>query len=116
MLKRAVLLIVLVPVGLVIIALSVANRQKVTFSLDPLGGADPALSFEAPLFLLLLGFLVLGTIAGGVAAWLNQGKWRKSARVKRGEAARWKQEARDMQRQADLAARHALPAPGRDAA
>lgn len=118
MLKRALLIAVFGPLGLLMVILAVANRHKVTFSFDPLGGNDPALSVEAPLFLLLFAFLILGTIAGGVAAWINQAKWRRTARAKRGEAARWKHEAREMQRQAEHATHQALPAPGqsRDAA
>jgi len=33
-----------------------------------------------PLFLLLLIVLIIGVLAGGIAAWLRQSKWRRAAR------------------------------------
>ncbi len=68
------------PIAVVLIALSVANRKAVTFSLDPISTEDPLLSFDVPLFLLLLAAMLTGLFIGGVAAWLNQGKWRRAAR------------------------------------
>lgn len=68
------------PIAVVLIALSVANRKVVTFSLDPVSTDDPLLSFDMPLFMLLFGAMLAGLLIGGVAAWLNQGKWRRAAR------------------------------------
>ena len=68
------------PIAFILIALSVANRKIVTFSLDPISTSDPLLSFDVPLFLLLLAAMLTGLFIGGVAAWLNQGKWRRAAR------------------------------------
>jgi uncharacterized integral membrane protein len=88
--RRLFFLVILVPLAIVIVILSVANRGAVTFSLDPFGGN--ALSFAAPLFVFLFAALLLGILVGGVAAWLRQGRWRHAARIERAEAARLSRE------------------------
>ena len=88
--RRVLFLVVLVPLAIVIVILSVANRGEVVFSLDPFGG--DALSFAAPLFVFLFAALALGIVVGGSAAWLRQGKWRHAARLERAEAARLRSE------------------------
>jgi heme/copper-type cytochrome/quinol oxidase subunit 1 len=85
---------IVVPLGIVLIALAVVNRKPVQLVLDPFGALDPSLAIEAPLFLLVLGVFAVGLIVGGIATWFTQGKWRRMAR----EEAR---EARDWRRQAD---------------
>jgi uncharacterized integral membrane protein len=110
--RRFLTLFILVPIAIVVITLSVANRHNVTFSLDPFG-APPTLSFAAPLFVFLFAALVLGVVFGGVATWLRQGRWRRLARLARAEADRQTMEAaRLRQRIAEIPA---LP-PTRDAA
>ena len=88
--RRFLFLVILVPLAIVIVILSVANRGTIVFSLDPFGGS--ALSFAAPLFVFLFGALCLGIVVGGIAAWLRQGKWRQAARMERAEAARLRNE------------------------
>ncbi|HMN84454.1 MAG TPA: LapA family protein [Bauldia sp.] len=111
--RRFLFLFVLVPLAVVIVALSVANRHAVTFSFDPVTAA-PALSFTAPLFVFLFAALALGIVIGGVATWFRQGHWRRQARLEHVEAARAREDAERMRdRAAQLAA--ALP-PARDAA
>lgn len=92
--RKLTLALVVVPLGVVLIALAVVNRAPAVLILDPFGGAEPSVSLQAPFFLFLLGAFVLGLLVGGIASWLNQGKWRRTAR----EEAR---EARDWRRQAD---------------
>jgi hypothetical protein len=115
--RRFVNLFLLLPLALVIVTLSVANRGAVTFSLDPFGTPLPALSITAPLFILLFIALALGIVIGGVAAWVRQGKWRRLARSERANAERLRQEAERLRAQI-AAARPALPGPSaeRDAA
>lgn len=91
--RKLILALVVVPLGVVLIALAVVNREPQVLILDPFGG-EPAFALEAPFFLFLLGAFALGLIVGGIASWLNQGKWRRTAR----EEAR---QARDWRRQAD---------------
>ena len=78
--KRAIKLTLLIPVVAIIVALSVANRGPVEFSLDPFNGEDPALSASIPLYWLLFGAAALGVLIGGTATWLGQSKWRRTAR------------------------------------
>jgi uncharacterized integral membrane protein len=80
LLRKIVAALVLVPLAVVIVAFAVANRQSVTLSLDPFGASAPAASLTLPLFGLVIVALIFGVIAGGVAAWLGQGKWRRRAR------------------------------------
>ena len=111
--RRFLFLFVLVPLAVVLVALSVANRHAVTVSLDPVTAA-PALSFTAPLFVFLFVALALGIVIGGVATWVRQGRWRRQARLEHAEARRAREEAERLrERTAALAA--ALP-PARDAA
>ncbi|MHA1559055.1 MAG: LapA family protein [Alphaproteobacteria bacterium] len=90
--KRAFRLLLLVPVVVVIVALSVANRGSVIFSIDPFGGNDPAFSFSAPLYWLLFAAVGLGILIGGIATWARQSKWRRTARLEHAEIERIKRE------------------------
>ena len=106
--RRFLFIVILVPLAIVMVILSVANRGVVTFSLDPFGGN--ALSLTGPLFVLLFVALLLGVVIGGIAAWLRQSRWRQAARVARAEVARLKG---DLERQR---AHLAQPQATRDAA
>jgi len=79
LLRRTVAAVILVPLAIIIVAFAVANRQIVTVSFDPLG-ETPAASLAMPLFMLILGLLIVGVIIGGMAACLGQGRWRAEAR------------------------------------
>lgn len=93
MARKLVLALVVVPLGVVLVALAVVNRKPVELILDPFGGAEPGLSLQAPLFLFLLGGFTVGLIAGGVATWLGQGRWRRTAREEAREARQWRRQA-----------------------
>jgi uncharacterized membrane protein YciS (DUF1049 family) len=80
--------IVLVPVALVIVFFSIANRQVIRVSLDPLTREAPLLAYDIPLFAIVLGALAIGILIGGMASWLAQGKNRKVARQTKREAER----------------------------
>ncbi len=80
MLRKIVAALILVPLAIIIIAFAVANRQIVTVSLDPFSPELPAASVTLPLFALIIVLLILGVVIGGVAAWLRQSKWRRTAR------------------------------------
>lgn len=109
---RALLwLFVVLPVGIVLVALAVANKQPVALILDPFSPDSPALAFEAPLFLVVMAALIAGLIVGGVAAWLGQGRWRKTARRRSEEAERLRREADRLNRQLDAATQARLPQP-----
>jgi uncharacterized integral membrane protein len=80
LLRKIVAALILVPLTIVIIAFAVANRQIVTVSLDPFSSNPPAASLTLPLFALIIVLLIVGVLIGGVAAWLRQNKWRRTAR------------------------------------
>jgi uncharacterized integral membrane protein len=80
MFRKIVTAIVGVPLAIVIIAFAVANRQMVTVSFDPFSATNPAYAASVPLFVLIFIILILGVIIGGVAAWLRQSPWRRTAR------------------------------------
>jgi uncharacterized integral membrane protein len=71
---------VIVPLGVLLVALAVVNRKPVTLVFNPFD-ANSGLGIEAPLFLLLLGAFAIGLIVGGIATWSEQGKWRSKARA-----------------------------------
>ena len=79
-LRKIVAVVVLVPLAIVIIAFAVANRQDVTVSFDPFSAQQPAASLTLPLFMLVIGLLIVGVVIGGIAAWLSHGRWRRAAR------------------------------------
>jgi len=74
--------IVLPPIVLLAMALAVANRAPVTFSLDPFDPLAPALGVEVPLFLIVIVSVLLGIVIGGAGAWAQ------ARRPCRGDAAR----------------------------
>src|SRR5690606_7157954 len=61
--------IVLPPLVILAMAIAVANRSSVTFSLDPFDTEAPALGFDVPLFLIILASVLLGILIGGMGAW-----------------------------------------------
>lgn len=89
---------------LVLVTVSVTNRNIVTLVLDPFTPDNPVLALQLPLFAYLIAMLILGAIIGGTATWLGQAKWRKLARQRNLEAMRWKGEADRLLRERDAAA------------
>lgn len=85
---RATTLLFGVPSAILIVALAVANRAPVTLNLDPFNPAAPALAIDAPLWLLLLGALLIGLLAGWLATWWDQTRFRRAARRQRLRAER----------------------------
>ena len=82
---------VLIPLAILLILLSVANRQTTVFSLDPLNQETPAIAFELPLFVYLFIALMLGMFIGSCLTWMSQGKHRRALREKSYEANQMKQ-------------------------
>src|SRR4051794_41868934 len=78
--RKFVAIAVLVPLAIVIVMFAVANREIITVSFDPFDSAHPALALKMPLFMLIFVLVAVGVVAGGIAAWLRQHKWRMRAR------------------------------------
>jgi Lipopolysaccharide assembly protein A domain len=91
--RKLILALVVIPLGVVLIALAVVNRKPALLILDPLGGTESGLSLQAPLFLLLLGSFALGLVVGGIVTWIGQGKWRRLAREETRQARDWRRQA-----------------------
>src|SRR6476659_10341652 len=85
MFRKIVSAVILVPLAAVIIIFAVANRQSVTVSFDPFSATSPAYAVTLPLFVLIFVLLILGVLVGGVAAWIGQARWRRTARKLDGE-------------------------------
>jgi uncharacterized integral membrane protein len=85
MIRRIVSVLVLVPLAIVFILFAVANREMVTLSLDPFDATRPAFTYRMPLFILFFVLLLVGTLLGGIAAWLRQSKWRRMVSQLRSE-------------------------------
>lgn len=86
MVNRFVLVVVIVPIAIVLIALAVANRGLVPFTLDPFNPGNPALTLTLPLFVFMFLTLAVGVLLGSMATWWKQGHYRKVARQKTQEA------------------------------
>jgi uncharacterized integral membrane protein len=70
--------IVLALVGVLLILFAVSNRETVSVGLWPL----PTL-IELPLYLVLLGTLIVGFLCGELVAWIGGWRWRREARRSR---------------------------------
>ncbi|MBC8716090.1 MULTISPECIES: lipopolysaccharide assembly protein LapA domain-containing protein [Brucella/Ochrobactrum group] len=84
--KRVITIVILVPLAVILIALSVANRQTIGLTIDPFNPGNPALTYQAPLFIWLFGALILGALIGAAVTWLTQGKHRRRGRHYKKEA------------------------------
>lgn len=88
MLNRIVAVIIILPIAIVLIALAVANRGGVDFTIDPFHPGNPALTVHWPLFVYLFIAMAIGLMVGSMATWLRQGQYRKQAREKAAEVRR----------------------------
>ena len=120
MFRRIVSLLIIVPLAIVIVAFAMANRQSVTISFDPFSSTSPAYAATVPLFVMIFALLILGVLVGGVAAWIRQAKWRRTARRLDGEVRALHQEMDAIRRRfapepsvtaAESAPRTAIPPP-----
>jgi len=103
MIRKIISFLILVPLALVLIALSIANKQPVTVSFDPFSAGAPAFTLTAPLYLVAFVLVIAGVVIGGIAAWLAQGKRRRAARHAQAELRDARTEIDGLRR--DLAAR-----------
>ncbi len=112
MIKKLINLIIVLPIAIILIVLSVANRHTVTMAFNPFEPDDSLLSVSAPFFLYLFGAMIVGMIVGSLATWWSQGKHRKKARESAREVTRWQSEAGTQRKRAEELAEHAaLPSP-----
>ena len=67
--------IITIPITVVCVVFALANRQSVMVDLWPF-----AISYEPPLFLLVLGALLVGFLLGVLVTWFAAGRTRDKAR------------------------------------
>lgn len=108
-LRWVLLAIVLLP----IVFIAVANDQSVPLRLNPFQPADPYLTVQAPLYFHWFVFFTLGSIAGAVAVWFGQGRYRRKARAERYEAKKWRVRAEKAESTNGAANTDLLPSPQR---
>ena len=101
MLKRIFSVLIAFPIAIFLVPLAVINRHEVRMVLDPFKPQAPSLAVELPLYIYLFGALLLGVVIGGMAVWMGQGRWRKTARVRAQEVRRWQSEANRLARERD---------------
>lgn len=101
MLKRALWFLIAIPVAILLVTVAVANRDPVRLVLDPFRPEAPVLSLSLPFYVYLLVALTLGVVLGGVATWMTQGRWRRTARLRTQDAMRWQAEADRLTRERD---------------
>ena len=115
MLRRAWKYVLGVPAAIILLTLAVINRHGVRLVLDPFRPDEPVLSLVLPFYAYLIGMLVIGIVIGGLATWVSQAWWRRTARRRAAEAQRWQSEADRLarERQAAIATDRQLAPVGR---
>ena len=84
-----------------LVTLAVANRHSVLLVLDPFNPQNPVLALELPFYAYLFAMLIIGVVLGGTATWMSQSRWRRLARARGQDAARWRAEAERLTRERD---------------
>ncbi|MBR0898453.1 LapA family protein [Bradyrhizobium tropiciagri] len=103
--------VVVIPLGLIFVIFAVANRHWVTVSFDPFNSVTPTIAVTLPLFVVIIASAILGVIAGGIATWFRQGRWRRAARQHEADARQVRTELADLRAAArDDAQRRPAPA------
>jgi hypothetical protein len=100
-LRRILSLLIAFPLGAVLVAIAISNRHPVQLILDPFRPETPALAISLPFYAYLLGALTLGVILGGIATWMGQSRWRRTARTQGQRAQRYQAEADRLARERD---------------
>jgi uncharacterized integral membrane protein len=78
--------LVVIPLGIFFVIFAVANRHLVTVSFDPFNSVTPTVAVRLPLFVVIIAVAMLGVLAGGMATWFRQGRFRRAARRSEAEA------------------------------
>jgi uncharacterized integral membrane protein len=102
--------LVVIPVGVFFIIFAVANRHLVTVSFDPFNSVTPTVAVTLPLFVVIIAVAMLGVLAGGMASWFRQGKWRRAARQHEAEAQRVRAQLADLRSQVAREGQQRFPA------
>ena len=96
--------IITVPVTIVIVIFSIANRQPVTIDLWPFDQ-----SISSPLFLLVLGAVLVGFCIGAAVMWISDGRVRNRARENYYKASHLQREVAALKRKQEQSAQAREP-------
>ena len=111
--RKLVAALIVVPLGVLLVALAVVNRKPVTLGLNPFD-AQFRLGRRGPVVPVSARRLCPWTAIGGLATWLSQGKWRKTARAEARAASTWRRQADRLEKELEgLDARPSARAPRR---
>jgi uncharacterized integral membrane protein len=80
MIRKFLTALVMLPAGILLTLLAMANRKPVTVSFDPFDASDADFTVTIPLYVLGFTILIAGVLLGGIAAWLKQGRHRRLRR------------------------------------
>lgn len=97
--RRLISFLIGIPIFIILAALALANRQRVTVSFDPITPETPLYSLNVPLWVVFFTGIFLGLLAGGIATWLKQGRYRARARHAERELARLKDMKDDLEKE-----------------
>jgi uncharacterized integral membrane protein len=105
--------LVVIPLGIFFVIFAVANRHLVTVSFDPFNSVAPTVAVTLPLFVVIIVVAMLGVLAGGMATWFRQGRFRRAARQSEAEARQMRSQLADLRTQTAREQRYpALPQGG----
>jgi uncharacterized integral membrane protein len=99
MLQRILRWTIGLPIAIIVVSFAIANRQWITVSFDPFSRDAPFAAMDMPLWVLFVCGAFFGLIAGWIACWIAQGKWRRAAKDTRRELARTQSEASELRRE-----------------
>src|SRR4029079_7797783 len=88
--------LVVIPLGIFFVIFAVANRHLVTVSFDPFNSATPTVAVTLPLFVVIIAFTMFGVLAGGMATWFRQGRFRRAARQSEAEVRQARSQLADL--------------------
>ena len=97
--RKFVTALIVIPLGIFFVIFAVANRHLVTLSFDPFNSVTPMVAVTLPLFVIIIAVAMLGVLAGGLASWFRQGKWRRAARAHEADAQRVRSQLADLRSQ-----------------
>ena len=98
MLQRILRWTIGLPIAVIVVSFAVANRQRITVSFDPFSKDAPFAAIDIPLWALFFCGVFFGLIAGWIACWFAQSKWRRSAKDTRKELVRSQAESSQLRR------------------
>lgn len=99
MLGRLLSTLIAIPLALLFVVFAISNRDVVTLALWPINH-----TLTLPVYLLGLGVLFVGFVAGGLVAWAAGGRQRRRARTLASKNDWLEWEVRDLKRRMQRAA------------